>query len=189
MCQLAALSANGDLSPRIRKSNGFYAKAGTWKPMAHASLLNTPNSQDVDIHTPNLVKTSILEDLRMEKSRIVELNSLLDTFYDIIDEKEQSISIHDDLLIQMHDNRGRISDSLLHEFDNSSERQSAFLDSQRIMVRNISALSSSLALEIYDTGDMIKKSEEAIALLPDFMNSTKPDEEKSAHLLQVTARY
>jgi hypothetical protein len=142
----------------------------------------------MDIHTPNLVKTSILEDLRLEKSRMDELNSLLDTFYDIIDENKQSISINDDLLIQMHDNRGRISDSLLNEFDSSSEGQTALLDLQRIMVQNISALSSSLALEIYDTDEMIKKSEEAIILLPDFMNSIKPEEEKRANLLQVIGR-
>jgi hypothetical protein len=118
---------------------------------------------------------------------VEELNNLLDTFYDIIDEKEQAISIDDDLLMQMCDNRGKVSDSLLSEFDSSSEGQSAFLDLQRAMVQNISAIASSLALEIYDTGEMIKKSEESMILLPDFMNSTKAEtgEEKSVHLLQV----
>ena len=155
--------------------------------MADASLLNRLISQDVDIYSPNLVKISLLEDLKLEKIRVEELNDLLDTFYDIIDEKEQAISIDDDLLMQMCDNRGKVSDSLLSEFDSSSEGQSAFLDLQRAMVQNISAIASSLALEIYDTGEMIKKSEESMILLPDFMNSTKAEkgEDKSVHLLQV----
>lgn len=155
--------------------------------MADASLLNRLISQDVDIYSPNLVKISLLEDLKLEKIRVEELNNLLDTFYDIIDEKEQAISIDDDLLMQMCDNRGKVSDSLLSEFDSSSEGQSAFLDLQRAMVQNISAIASSLALEIYDTCEMIKKSEESMILLPDFMNSTKAEkgEDKSVHLLQV----
>ena len=55
--------------------------------MADASLLNRLISQDVDIYSPNLVKISLLEDLKLEKIRVEELNNLLDTFYDIIDEK------------------------------------------------------------------------------------------------------
>lgn len=177
-CQLAASPGIGDLN----------AKTETWKPIADASLMSRPDAEDVDIRPLNLVKTSLFEDLRLEKNRIGELNSLLDTFYDIIDEKKQSVSIDVDLLMQMYDNRGKVSDSLLDEFDSSSEGQTALLELQQVIVQNISALASSLALEIYDTGEMIKKSEESMTLLPDFMNSTKVEEEKSLELLQVTHR-
>jgi hypothetical protein len=178
----------------LRKSKGFYSRPP--EPTVDKVIPEAASEQNVgaEILVPNSIKISIEDDVRLENIRVKELDGLLDLFYSIIDEKKQLISIEEEILAQMNEIRGKVSDSLLPDLDSAIAEKNRIIDLERSTFKSISSLASSLAVDIYDSREMIEKAEIAISSLPELidfnMKAANSDEaistaKEETQLLQV----
>ena len=154
----------------LRKSKGFYSRPP--EPTVVEISAQSKSEDDIgsEILVPNSIKISLGDDVRLESIRVKELDGLLDLFYSIIDEKKQLISIEDEILAQMNEIRGKVSDSLLPDLDSAIAEKNRIIELERTIFKSISSLASSLAVDIYDSREMIDKAEAAVSLLPEFVD-------------------
>ena len=154
----------------LRKSKGFYSRP--LEPTVLKVIAESASEDNIgaEILVPNSIKVSLEDDVRLENIRVKELDGLLDLFYSIIDEKKQLISIEEEILAQMNEIRGKVSDSLLPDLDSAIAEKNRIIDLERTIYKSISSLASSLAVDIYDSREMIDKAEAAVSILPEYID-------------------
>ena len=157
--------------PSAPKRSGYYSKPDP-SEVNEATVVGdvVPSAAITEQKVKNSKKEALLLDVKTEESRLTELDTLLDAFYSIIEEKEQIIAIEEELLSAVLGIRGKVSDSLLTDLDTTSSDAIKMLEMERECCKNISLLASNLAVEIYDTKEMIAQTQKIVLSLPDFID-------------------
>ena len=182
-----ASEGNGIKSSPAPKRSGFYSK-----PSVGAADLSSRNptatGQNKQKKVPNAVKSKSLEDMKIEDVRLTELDTLLDTFYGIIEDKEQLIALEEGILEEMLKERKTALESDRANIDITAIEKRNMLELERICCKNISTLASSLAVEIYDTREMVAQTRSIVSSFPDFLDEDTAaiDDIKQSTYIEVT---
>lgn len=186
----APSNANSGKTSIPTKRSGFYSKpiSSDARLEGHASK----NQDDVKLQKmkiPNAMKAKSLEDMRVEEIRLEELDTLLDTFYSIMEDKEQLVLSEEEIIKEMLSNGSKSSESSGAESVGSGtlQEKTEMVELQRICCQNISTIASSLAVEIYDTREMMTQTRSIVFAFPDFVDTdtTAIDDIKQSTYIEV----
>ena len=133
----------------------------------------------------NPMKVRLIEEVEREDVRSTQLESLLDAFQSAVDEKEQVIKLESDILNEIREIKKKVVDEfILRELNAAIDEKSRLIEIEKGICMEISAVSSSLATQIYETKQKIVELQKVVNVLPDAIEKSGGSTEAYLMLLK-----
>jgi hypothetical protein len=124
----------------------------------------------------SVMKSRLEEEMRKEDVRATQLESLLGAFQSAADEKQQLIVVEEGIYSQMTNVRERVSDAgILKELDTAIKDKNALIEDETSTCKEVSSVSSRLAIEISDTRENIAELLQSIGAFAELNEVSKGD--------------